>query len=112
MRYVENGEYPSHITLTTFTHFAENSTIVSVLAFVWLYYAYSYSVGPKKAMKKTTKNKLFSCETPMMPYLPSDPHLAGPTSINIVKRADQQDQSENQHFQPHTYYHINFVLIR
>ena len=32
MRYVKNGEYPSHITLTTFTRFAQNSTIVSVLA--------------------------------------------------------------------------------
>ena len=45
-------------------------------------------------------------------YLPSDPHLAGPTSIYIVKPADQQDQCKNQHFQPHTYYHINFVLVR
>ena len=33
-------------------------------------------------------------------YLPSDPHLAGPTSIYIVKPADQQDQTKNQHYQP------------
>ena len=32
MGYVKNGEYPSHITLTTSTRFAQNSTIVSVLA--------------------------------------------------------------------------------
>ena len=32
MRYVKNGEYPSHITLTTFTQFAQNSTVVSMLA--------------------------------------------------------------------------------
>ena len=32
MHYVKNGEYPSHITLTTFTQFAQNSTLVSMLA--------------------------------------------------------------------------------
>ena len=35
-------------------------------------------------------------------YFPSDPYLAGPTSLYIVKSADQQDHSKNQHFQPHT----------
>ena len=32
MRYVKNRKYPSHVALTTFTHFAQNSTRVSVLA--------------------------------------------------------------------------------
>ena len=35
-------------------------------------------------------------------YLPSDPHLADPTSIYTVKLVDQQDQSKYQHFQPHS----------
>ena len=43
-------------------------------------------------------------------YLPSDPHLAGPTSIYVVKPVDQQGHSKNQHFQLHTYYHTNFVF--
>ena len=30
-------------------------------------------------------------------------------STYIVKPVDQQDQSKNQHFQPHTYCHINIV---
>ena len=49
MRYVKNMEYPSHITLTTITRFAQNGTIVSVLA-LYGSHAYSYSVGPKKAI--------------------------------------------------------------
>ena len=32
MHYVKNVEYPSHSTWTMFTHFAQNCTIVSVLA--------------------------------------------------------------------------------
>ena len=31
-----------------------------------------------------------------VPYLPSDPHLTGPTSICIGKPADQQDRPKNQ----------------
>ena len=46
MRYVKNGEYPSHITLTTFTRFAQNSTVVSA-CIVLLHHAYTYT---KKAI--------------------------------------------------------------
>ena len=32
MRYMKNEEYPSHITLMTFTQFVQNSSVVSMLA--------------------------------------------------------------------------------
>ena len=39
MRYVKNGEYPSHITLMTFTQFAQNSTVARTLLTTFTEYA-------------------------------------------------------------------------
>ena len=51
MRNVENGEYPSHCTLTPFTQFAQNSTVKCCI--LWLYRYAQEGYQSSKDTRKT-----------------------------------------------------------
>ena len=49
MRYMKNGEYPSHYFDDLYLICSEQHC-GEYVCIVWLYHAYSYTVGPKKAI--------------------------------------------------------------